>query len=348
MSGTKPQPAIQITEQSAGPAGPSSEQWLRRACAIVLAAVAAYASYEHQRTFALRGGADPAGASLWPLSVDGLLVLATIGLLKPHIPARRRTRYAVRSAFTAGIAVSLAANVAAAPHPVWQPILVAGWPPVALLLAVELLATGPAPRERAESVRPPTRSAPLEPENEKPAPHPESERGRDSKVSKPSETKQPSESRRSATRRPRTSANAEDAMWNYFQQERAKGRTPTGAELARAVGTNNYGRAVLAQWRRTGRLPAEPPPLPDLRGVAHQAATDLLMASPYLLSAPAWPNRQPNPRGQRQVRGSVGASPPLTEKARSPTLFREATVSRRQHHGDDAGWHAKRDRFRAG
>ncbi|NJP48231.1 DUF2637 domain-containing protein [Actinacidiphila epipremni] len=246
MSGTKPQPAIQITEQPAGPAGPSSEQWLRRACAIVVAAVAAYASYEHQRTFALRGGADPAGASLWPLSVDGLLVLATIGLLKPHVPARRRTRYAVRSAFTAGIAVSLAANVAAAPHPAWQPILVAGWPPVALLLAVELLATGPAPRERAESAAPRARSAP---------PRPESEREQASKVSQPGETRQPNESRRTATPRPRTSANAEDAMWTYFQQERAKGRIPTGAELDRAVGTNNYGRAVLAQWRRTGRLP---------------------------------------------------------------------------------------------
>ena len=50
----------------------------RRACAVVVAAVAAYASYEHQRTFAVRGGADPVGASLWPLSVDGLLVLSTI------------------------------------------------------------------------------------------------------------------------------------------------------------------------------------------------------------------------------------------------------------------------------
>jgi len=33
--------------------------WVRRGCAVVVALVAAYASYEHQRVFALRGGADP-------------------------------------------------------------------------------------------------------------------------------------------------------------------------------------------------------------------------------------------------------------------------------------------------
>lgn len=34
----------------------------------------------------------------------------------------------------------MAANIAAAPVLAWKPVLVAGWPPVALLLAVELLA----------------------------------------------------------------------------------------------------------------------------------------------------------------------------------------------------------------
>jgi hypothetical protein len=45
-------------------------------------------------------------------------------------------------------------------------------------------------------------------------------------------------------------------MWAHYQRERAAGRTPTGAELDRIAGTNNYGRAVLARWRRTGRTPA--------------------------------------------------------------------------------------------
>jgi hypothetical protein len=131
-------------------AGAASEVLVRRGCAVVVAAVAAvvvaYASYERQRIFAVRGGADPVGASLWPLSVDGLLVLSTVGLLKPGDQSGRRTRYAVRLAFFLGIAVSLAANVAAAPRLSWQPVLVSGWPPVALLLAVELVAHGPSKR----------------------------------------------------------------------------------------------------------------------------------------------------------------------------------------------------------
>ncbi|MFF0085986.1 DUF2637 domain-containing protein [Streptomyces canus] len=81
------------------------EAWARSLCALVVAGVAAYASYVHQREFALQGGADSVSASLWPLSVDGLLLLATIGLLKPPGPTTRRVRWAVWSAFLLGIAV---------------------------------------------------------------------------------------------------------------------------------------------------------------------------------------------------------------------------------------------------
>ncbi|MGW7514183.1 DUF2637 domain-containing protein [Streptomyces sp. NPDC054796] len=78
-------------------------------------------------------------AALWPLSVDGLLLLATIGLLKQSGPAPTPRRWVVWTAFLLGVAVSLAANIAAAPSLEWQPVLGAGWPPVALL-SIELLA----------------------------------------------------------------------------------------------------------------------------------------------------------------------------------------------------------------
>ena len=94
------------------------ETWVRRGCALIVAGVAAYSSYEHQRHFAIEGGADPANAGLWPLSVDGLLLLATVGLLKPGHQTRRM-RAAVWSAFLGCIAVSLAANMAAAPRLAW-------------------------------------------------------------------------------------------------------------------------------------------------------------------------------------------------------------------------------------
>lgn len=37
-------------------------------------------------------------------------------------------------------------------------------------------------------------------------------------------------------------------MWAYYVTERVKDRTPTGAELDRLAGTNNYGRRVLSRW----------------------------------------------------------------------------------------------------
>lgn len=248
---------------------PDLELLARRGCATVVASVAAYASYEHQRIFALDGGADPAGASLWPLSVDGLLVLATIGLLKPPGRTDRRTRYAVRLAFVFGIAVSLAANVAAAPHLAWQPVLVAGWPPVALLLAVELLAHNVGRREPRESsqasepVAAPRRSRPAG-ERESPA---SEKAGRDDRdATRGSEnlgSESPSTSRNVSSR---GRGNAEEMMWDYFRGQREQGRTPTGAELDRVAGTNNYGRAVLAKWRRSGRAA----PLPASEAEARQ------------------------------------------------------------------------------
>ncbi|MEO3849892.1 DUF2637 domain-containing protein [Streptomyces sp. B8F3] len=147
------------------------EGWARRGCALVVAGVAAYASYVHQREFALQGGADATGAALWPLSVDGLLLLATAGLLtSSEGGSGRRGRVMAWLAFGLGIAVSLAANIAAAPSLAWRPVLVAGWPPVALLLAVELLAhrrarpvAGPMPgdgaRSKARDGRRPARDA---------------------------------------------------------------------------------------------------------------------------------------------------------------------------------------------
>nr|WP_078862840.1 DUF2637 domain-containing protein [Streptomyces sp. NRRL F-5123] len=184
----------------------SAERWSRRACAVVVAAVAAYASYEHQRTFALRGGADRAGAALWPLSVDGLLLLATMGRLKPGENSSHRTRRAVRLAFVLGIAISLAANVAAAPRFTWQPVLVAGWPPVALLLAVELLAQqGPSETGGTASARShPAGETPDAPDRE-PAPD------------------RPGVRPPTGERSTRKAASAEQRMWDYYLHQRERG-----------------------------------------------------------------------------------------------------------------------------
>ncbi|TCP43667.1 hypothetical protein EV191_12167 [Tamaricihabitans halophyticus] len=55
--------------------------------------------------------------------------------------------------------------------------------------------------------------------------------------------------------RPPAEPTAEQRMCAYYVTERTKGRTPTGAELDRIAGTNNYGRKVLRRWRQSGHLP---------------------------------------------------------------------------------------------
>jgi hypothetical protein len=64
----------------------------------------------------------------------------------------RRVRWAVRGTLFAGVAASVAANVLhAQPNPVSQTI--AAWPPLALLLTVELIARVPAHRPALALVR---------------------------------------------------------------------------------------------------------------------------------------------------------------------------------------------------
>jgi Protein of unknown function (DUF2637) len=106
------------------------------AAVIVVALVAAAASYEHMRVLAVQAG-EGWRAWLLPLSADGMMVAASMALL-----SRRRAGepggLLAWVALLAGAATSIAANVAAA-----QPTLtgrdVVAWPPVALALAYELL-----------------------------------------------------------------------------------------------------------------------------------------------------------------------------------------------------------------
>ncbi|TDV41695.1 DUF2637 domain-containing protein [Actinophytocola oryzae] len=235
-----------MTEPARSRERATAEEWARRTCTLVVAGVAAYASYQHQREYARVGGSDAVGAALWPLSVDGLLVLATVGVLRAE-RLTRRGRIAVWLSFWLGIAVSLAANISAAPTLTWQPVLVAGWPPVALLLAVELLAHGPRSREHTE--------------NE----HAASETGGVASIEvRDGETENESGGETaqvinlagvSSHHGSAVEPTAQEVMWEHYLREQALGRIPTGAELDRVAGTNNYGRTVLRQWRTDGRIP---------------------------------------------------------------------------------------------
>jgi len=114
-------------------------RWVRSVttlAVVLVAAVAAVASYEHMRALAVLAG-EGWRSWLLPVSVDGLAVAASMTML-----VRRRAGVPAGGlawvALLGGLGASLAANVAAA-DPTVAGRLVAAWPPVALLLAYELL-----------------------------------------------------------------------------------------------------------------------------------------------------------------------------------------------------------------
>ncbi|MEV7097742.1 DUF2637 domain-containing protein [Amycolatopsis sp. NPDC051045] len=188
-------------------------------CTALVALGAAYASYRHGRTFALRFGADPTTAAIWPLIVDGLLTIATVEL---WTAGRDSGRHIAWTAFGFGISLSLCANIGSTDNQTVLGVIVAASPPLALLLAVELLNRALRHRREAHNETEPTAETPprlrLADVSDDPAP------------------------------------TAEQRMWEHYLTERAHGRTPTGAELDRVANTHNYGRRVLRHWKAAGRL----------------------------------------------------------------------------------------------
>ncbi|MEW2477791.1 DUF2637 domain-containing protein [Micromonospora gifhornensis] len=107
---------------------------------VAVTVIAAVASYDHMRTVALDAGQSPFLAALLPLSVDGMILVATLAL-----GDGRRSRWSAWLAFLVGVAASVAANVMAAEDDAVSRA-VSAWPAVALLLTVEVLArSGRAP-----------------------------------------------------------------------------------------------------------------------------------------------------------------------------------------------------------
>ncbi|HEX6967912.1 MAG TPA: DUF2637 domain-containing protein [Micromonosporaceae bacterium] len=102
-----------------------------------VAVIAAWSSWSHMVHVALRYGERPEVAYALPLSVDGLLVVASAAMVDDK-RAGRIPRTSAKVAFAVGVVASLAANVAAA-EPSIGARIVAGWPALALLLTVELL-----------------------------------------------------------------------------------------------------------------------------------------------------------------------------------------------------------------
>jgi hypothetical protein len=136
VSDREPRPPA-VSSAPAPPVGVSrGVQRITTVSVLAVALVAAVASYDHQRVLAELAG-EGWRAWLLPISVDGLVVAASMSMLVN----RRNGQAAGLLAWVAlllGLGASLAANVAAA-EPTIVGRVVAGWPPLALLLAYELL-----------------------------------------------------------------------------------------------------------------------------------------------------------------------------------------------------------------
>jgi len=106
------------------------------AAVLLVATVAALVSFEHMREVAARAG-EGWRAWLLPLSVDGLVVAASMVLLTRRRAGLPGGRLAW-AALLGGAGASLAANIAAA-EPTGTARLVAAWPALAFAVAFELL-----------------------------------------------------------------------------------------------------------------------------------------------------------------------------------------------------------------
>lgn len=112
-------------------------RWITIAAVLMLAVIAAVVSYSHMYELALRHGEPAWRAALFPLSVDGMIVGASMTLLSDARHGRKGGLLPW-ALLIIGSGASLAANVAVADPTVWSRIIHA-WPSFALIGAYELL-----------------------------------------------------------------------------------------------------------------------------------------------------------------------------------------------------------------
>ncbi len=104
-----------------------------------VAATAAVISFSHVQALARTAGEPELTAWLLPLSIDGAIAAAAAVVLADS-KAGRRTTFLTWLMLALGLAASLAANIASA-QPTWTARAVAAWPPIALALGIEVLAS---------------------------------------------------------------------------------------------------------------------------------------------------------------------------------------------------------------
>jgi hypothetical protein len=217
-------------------------RWTYRGSAagvIVLAAAAFTLSYDALHQLALDSRVRPALAWLWPVVIDGTIVVALLTVLAANrAAARAGYPWTLAGLFSAA---SVAFNIAHAPdRPVAQ--LVFAMAPVALVLTTHLLMQQVGWR-RSTPGRPTAPMAEHQAGSEPAQPHQPSDQP----------ALEPGSSDRGAP------AGARARVRAAYEAQLAAGQTPTGAGLARAAGVSErYGQRLLAEFTADPARPGHP------------------------------------------------------------------------------------------
>lgn len=118
-----------------------SRKFATRASVSIVATVAGYASYGHQYDVAVMAHQPQHLAAVLPFSVDGMLLAASVAMAEDKAEGRKPRLWAVL-AFWLGAAVSVAANTMSVIVHYgfdWLAMGISAWPPIALLITVEVL-----------------------------------------------------------------------------------------------------------------------------------------------------------------------------------------------------------------
>ena len=203
-------------------------RWTYRTSAagvLVLAAAAFTLSYDALHQLALDSRVRPGLAWLWPVVIDGTIVVALLTVLAAkRADIRAGYPWALAGLFSAA---SVAFNIAHAPdRPVAQ--LVFAMAPVALVLTTHLL------MQQASWRRPTPDHLAAQPADPEPAP-----------PHTPADHPAPEQA--SADRGAQVGARAR--VRAAYEAQLTAGQTPTGAGLARAAGVSErYGQRLLAEF----------------------------------------------------------------------------------------------------
>jgi Protein of unknown function (DUF2637) len=205
---------------------------------LVLAAAAFTLSYDALHQLALDSHVRPGLAWLWPVVIDGTIVVALLTVLAAkRAAARAGYPWTLAGLFSAA---SVAFNIAHAPdRPVAR--LVFAMAPVALVLTTHLLMQQVGWRRTMPG---PTETMPVPQTGQEPAhPHPPGDH--------PAPQPAPADQGAPTGARARVRA--------AYKVQVAAGQTPTGAGLARAAGVSErYGQRLLAEFTADPTLAAHP------------------------------------------------------------------------------------------